>query len=31
MCVNNVCWEVSDRTEEEHRKVARYTGVDDVK
>jgi hypothetical protein len=30
MCVYNFCWEVSDRAEG-HRKVARYTGVEDVK
>jgi hypothetical protein len=30
-CVHNVCWEVSDWAEEGHRKVARYTGVEDVK
>jgi len=31
MCLHNVYWEVSDRVEEGNRKVARYTGVEDVK
>jgi hypothetical protein len=31
VCVYNICWKVSERAEEGRRKVARYTGVEDVK